>query len=519
MWPNSSIRYRPLLTVAVIALVGYLATTHFGQRFGGGGWVQSVAFSQDGRSLVADVEHYLFVWEAETGQLRCSVDYSPRYAGFTLGSKMSLAPSGTRVAVDSHSLGVVIIDTGSCDRIATLEGRLPGVSPAMVGGPGGASFGPDERHVVAADFERPYTDVPPLHLFDAATGVRLRSFHTDLAGDIKQMDASAVSPDGTRVAVGGSGRIGPDAYGGMAIIWDLESGEQLYHVTEPSPRVASMEFSPDGQRLMLRGVDGSVRLWDALRGGEPVVLRTTCRPIEATSFLPHAGIILAGCESGTIEACDVATGSCNPAALRRVPELSALAVHPDGDRVAIATRSGAITIADFRTGDRIQVIDVPRSAPDTGQYGPAPPRTPSIEIFKGILMTVGPLLWPAGLIALLVWLRRRKGWRETDADPLRRTAHIGLYTGTWLTLGGLFVLVLAFVPMGPWMIFVIFPIAYATPPAFLLATALGLIAGAWKNRGRLSGRQLATTLAVVLLLIAAGTASMVVALRWINEPK
>jgi hypothetical protein len=78
---------------------------------------------------------------------------------------------------------------------------------------------------------------------------------------------------------------------------------------------------------------------------------------------------------------------------------------------------------------------------------------------------------------------------------------------------------LAFVPAGPWMVFVIFPIAYATLPAFLLATALGLIVGAWANRARLSARQLLMTLLVVLLLIANGAAMMVVALEWVNEPK
>ena len=134
-------------------------------------------------------------------------------------------------------------------------------------------------------------------------------------------------------------------------------------------------------------------------------------------------------------------------------------------------------------------------------------------------MGVGPVLWIGGLIGLALWLRRRKAWLEAGADPVRRTAYIGLRTGTWLTIGGLIVLVLAFVPMGPWMVFVLFPIAYATPPAFLLTTAFGLIVGAWMNRDRLSRRQLATTLAVVLMLIAFGASALIVALRWINEPK
>jgi hypothetical protein len=196
-----------------------------------------------------------------------------------------------------------------------------------------------------------------------------------------------------------------------------------------------------------------------------------------------------------------------------------LAVHPDGDRVAIAFDDGSITVADLASGDRIQTIDVPRSAPDSGQYGPSPPRTPLLEMFKGGLLGLGPVLWVGGLIALIAWLRRKKAWLAPTADPARRTAYIGLRTGTWLTVAGLIVLVLAFVPMGPWMVFVLFPIAYATPPAFLLATALGLVVGAWANRKRLSARQLLVTLVVVALLIVNGAAMMIVALDWVNEPK
>jgi hypothetical protein len=95
---------------------------------------------------------------------------------------MSLAPSGTRVSVDSYSLGAVIIDTGNCDRIATLNDRAPGGSPLFDSAPVGASFGPDERYVVAADVPDAYAADTPLHLYDAITGERLRSFRTSTAG-------------------------------------------------------------------------------------------------------------------------------------------------------------------------------------------------------------------------------------------------------------------------------------------------------------------------------------------------
>ena len=71
--------------MAVVAFGIYLATTYFGEPAAYDRYIQSIAFSRDGRILVADVDHYLFVWEANSGKLRCGVNYSPRYGAMTLG--------------------------------------------------------------------------------------------------------------------------------------------------------------------------------------------------------------------------------------------------------------------------------------------------------------------------------------------------------------------------------------------------------------------------------------------------
>lgn len=360
MWRNTKIRR--LLTIAAAFAIGSVSCG-FGDLLGGDRWIQSLAFSEDGRILVADAEFLLFVWDAETGELRCGVNYSPRYPGFTVGSQVSLDRSGTRVSVNSHTFGAIIIDTETCGGIATLE-RLPTspLSPSLSGPPVGMSFSPDGKYVVAANRERPYSDELPLHLYDAVTGERLRSFQTELAKDIMDMDNSAISPDGTRVAGGGGGQTGPDSWGGLVIVWDMESGEQLYRVSEPSPRVEELGFSADGKLLMVRGVTGDARVWDATQGGEPVVLRANCESVEATAFMPDSSSMLVGCESGAVKACDTSSGNCEATALKKVRGLSALAVHPDGNRAAVASSSGKISIFELKSGKRILKLSVPRSA-------------------------------------------------------------------------------------------------------------------------------------------------------------
>ena len=141
-----------------------------------------------------------------------------------------------------------------------------------------------------------------------------------------------------------------------------------------------------------------------------------------------------------------------------------------------------------------------------------------LESFRNILLHVGSWLWPFSLLILAVTLLGMKDWDVPSSGPVRRTVYTGLRIGTWLTIGGLITLVLVFIPAGPFIVFVLFPVAYAAPAVFMLTTALGLTIGVWKNRREFKGRQLINVLAVIMVLIAVGTAWLSVALRWIDEP-
>lgn len=140
-----------------------------------------------------------------------------------------------------------------------------------------------------------------------------------------------------------------------------------------------------------------------------------------------------------------------------------------------------------------------------------------LESFRNILLH-GSWVWPIGLIMLAVSLLRSKDSGAPGTDPMGRTINAGLRVGTLLTLGGLVALVLASTAAGPWLVFVIFPVAYATPPVFMLTTALGLIIGIWKNRRDFIGRQLTKIFVAIMVLIVVGTAWLVLALHWLDTP-
>jgi WD40 repeat protein len=94
--------------------------------------------------------------------------------------------------------------------------------------------------------------------------------------------AAAISPDGRRLAVGGSlGEVG---------LLDLDSQEWI---TAPAPAhrqfVDSISFAADGATFVTASFDGGVRLWDGTNGASIAGMRVGEQQSPATAVLPPDG--------------------------------------------------------------------------------------------------------------------------------------------------------------------------------------------------------------------------------------
>jgi WD40 repeat protein len=96
-----------------------------------------------------------------------------------------------------------------------------------------------------------------LAMYDAPSGKERTRWPIDLHPTLYAM---ALSPDGTRVACGGDGRVVP--------IWNTRTGEKLFECRGHRSKIFSITFRADGMRLLTAAHDGTVRQWDSKTGHE-----------------------------------------------------------------------------------------------------------------------------------------------------------------------------------------------------------------------------------------------------------
>ena len=156
---------------------------------------------------------------------------------------------------------------------------------------------------------------------------------------------AAISPNGALVA-GGSA----DA---NITIWDAKTGRVLK--TLSSPHLAyPMTFSGDSQRLAVGYGDGSVVLWDVLKGSPVREFGTISAPIMAVQITPDGKRIVAGSQRGDLIVWDVDTGKQALWIYENTDSIQRIAVSQDGTKIATASIDG--TVRMYTSDGKVGVV-------------------------------------------------------------------------------------------------------------------------------------------------------------------
>jgi len=279
---------------------------------GGSDGTSTVTFSPDGKYVLSGSwDNKARLWELETGIEVQRFD----------GHKDSV-----NSAVFSPDVKYVL--TGSSDATARMWEISSGKEVrrfAHIGNIHSAKFSPDGQFVVTAgtEYESDSGSVPnsntplwkaPVQLWQTHTGQQLRRFK---AGD-GVVDSVDFSPDGNRLVSVKRNRSG-DAERFEMQLWDVKTGEEIQKFKEFNEElsIASGEvgllglvrFSPDGKYVLTNGFKRPARLWDVASGTEVQRYRGNWSYTLSVVFSPDGRQLLTGGADGTTRLWETATGN------------------------------------------------------------------------------------------------------------------------------------------------------------------------------------------------------------------
>src|SRR5262245_3971913 len=206
--------------------------------------VRMVVFAGTDRVVLSDKKQVISVYEARTGKVIRQFDHGAP------AEVLAVSPDGSRLATLRHhdrdpgrlpDRDVVRVwDLGK----GTLQHTLTALPKRWFMS---VRFSPNGKLLVTSSSS---PDGGELTAWDVATGKRVR----ELAGVVSR--TVAVSPDGGRLAVGGSGKFD---------LWDLKTGRRLSSEDARHTWAAALFLSPAGDRALTVGYE-SVASWDATTG-------------------------------------------------------------------------------------------------------------------------------------------------------------------------------------------------------------------------------------------------------------
>lgn len=259
----------------------------------------------------------------------------------------AFSPDGTRLATGSHDGTVRIWGAGSDGLITVLRG-----SGAPVWS---LAFTPDGKNLVAGcndkvqfwktDSWQPWTNYPGKIAALSKIGTFMATadsspFYWEPAGAVKVWDwqtgkliraldqpgrALALSPDGRLLAVGGTN-------GGITV-WNTDSGT-LARKWETTNSIWSLNFSPDGGRLLSTGWANVVALWTLANDDPPATFSANPFHVWSATFSEDGSTIATTSSDQTVRLWDAATLRQKSALPGHNSEVWCAAFRPDGKILA-----------------------------------------------------------------------------------------------------------------------------------------------------------------------------------------
>ena len=196
--------------------------------------------------------------------------------------------------------------------------QLTGVLPFPEGSVNVVRFSRSGAVLLAAGGRAGHSGVAVL--WDVATGERIQT----IGDELDEVLAADISPDHSMVALGGSGRV--------VNIYSTDTGELKNAIVKHTDWVTSLAFSTDGVLLATGDRNGGLHVWESLTSRAYLTLKGHSDGINSIAWRADSNIIASGSKDATIKGWELNNGAL----------LKSWTAHPGGVQSVVFTRDGRV---------------------------------------------------------------------------------------------------------------------------------------------------------------------------------